>query len=158
MAAAPIADALIRGGDRFYAEHVQIWHCSWKCFSPAVRWIPSAVWEQWENTKWTSHPKAEVAHCVFSEGKGVHRPLCLHTCVLSCLALKPSGELIGSRLEPFACIRAAKSGCGSKTNKKTSSICRTTRVPTTNHSCSCIREKGRVVHNSNPFKTFTDCC
>lgn len=113
------------------------WHCS----SPAVRWIPSAAWEQQENSKSTSHPKAEVAHCVFFEGKSVHRPLCLHTGVLRCLALKPSGELIGSRLESFACIRTAKSGPGSKTNQKPPVSCRTTKVPTRNHYCSCIREK-----------------
>lgn len=90
---------------------------------------------------------------MFFEGKSVHRPLCLHTCVLRCLALKPSGELTGSRLESFACIRAAKSDPGSKTNQKPPALCRTTEVPATNHHCSCIREKGRVVHNSSPFKT-----
>lgn len=83
MAAAPIAFLLIRGGDRSYAEHVKIWHCSWKwhCFSPAMRWIPSAVWEQKENSKVniTSQGRS-CSSCVFWRKKCTQTSVFAHLC------------------------------------------------------------------------------
>lgn len=96
-------------------------------------------------------PRQKLLIMCFLKEK-VYTDLCVCTLVCSCLALKPSGELTGSRLETFACLKTAKSGPGSKTNQKPPASCRT-EVSSTNHYCPCIRETGRVVHNSSPYKT-----
>lgn len=97
-------------------------------------------------------PRQKLLIVCFLKEK-VYTDICVCTLACSCLALKPSEELTGSRLEAFACIKVAKSGSGSKTNQKPPTSCRTTKDPTTNHYCSCIREKGRVAYNPSPFKT-----